>query len=337
MHAHSVRLLALAAVVAITLIQPALGKDEFDQAVDAWLQNNDEDSLPKLAALATAGHRDAKLILGRIEFKGLRLHSKSESRQILRAPLGRYGQSWLDVLYNEGDEFATLLWTIRSPPYDVSKVRRLVAYGESNEASNLIVQYKKHGPMHGVADLLGDVALPANVRAAAFLSALDQPADVGETPKLLQANVEQFPLTTFSSERLLSAVSGPLKKLMKWMQGLAVEPEDPGRMLATSALRDSAGSSPEGLRLLRFCERRCSDDVSLCMADTVAFVGGYMGMMHAGSPLESVISEERYIRSPRFEFDLSALARAHTSVFWTSKLRRRWAGVSCAAVALEVE
>jgi len=76
------------AVFALWLtVGAAFAQSAFDRAVETWLAGNDRDSLPMLADRARNGHRDARILLARIESMdhGPSPYRLSMSRQERRA------------------------------------------------------------------------------------------------------------------------------------------------------------------------------------------------------------------------------------------------------------
>ena len=115
---------------------------QFKKAISAWLDDDDEKSLPILSKLAKEGNVAARLTLSGIEtthilststyFKSL---SRKEKKALMRAEGGLSGTPWVRVEADKGNHFAKILQQTQAPEIHQGTVRKLIRYGEIEAAS----------------------------------------------------------------------------------------------------------------------------------------------------------------------------------------------------------
>ena len=120
----------------------------FRVAVEAWLVDNDVDSLQVLSALATEGNVAARLLLSRIEttnrgpsefIKGL---NRKDRLDLFRPDTGKgiFRPSWIRIESEAGNPFATVLLDGASLSIEIPAVQRLYEIGEVEATEQLVKQ-----------------------------------------------------------------------------------------------------------------------------------------------------------------------------------------------------
>ncbi len=270
-----------------------------ERAIALWLEGNDRDSLPMLAELAQSGDATARILLAQIDVKD-RGHSPfraglspSEARALFRRDTGYGGfsQSWLKIEAETGNALAEALLATRHPRPDPSLISRLRGLGEveatdypirvvalyadtetkrrvldSDEMMEALRPYVEHqlDPVVQHGDGLG--ALRQMAPFAAEMIRADDPDSAGMAGLLA-----------------LGFAFGDASAQNRW-RGLVEE-----WVLTASAMRPMAD----------LCRESCPGEVTGCGFAMLALSGGYFEAIRLDTPLESVISQERFLSSPR--------------------------------------
>ncbi len=119
---------------------------EFQQAVQLWLADDDVNSLPKLAKLAKEGNVAARVLLARIEqtdqspsqfVQGL---TRRQKAVLYRAPSStkKFFRSWIDVEAERGLLLATWLRQTQDPYVNLPLIEKLSNYGEKQATYHLV-------------------------------------------------------------------------------------------------------------------------------------------------------------------------------------------------------
>lgn len=110
----------------------------------------------------------------------------------------------------------------------------------------------------------------------------------------------------------------------------------PGNYSETSALPAGdfllkiAPVSRPANRLRAYCEAACPRAVAACVGDAVALLGGYDQIWRFGPPINALVSEDRYLASPRFHADMARHMKNRMEQ-WSLTLQAAWSEKSCAA------
>jgi hypothetical protein len=180
--------------VAVSLMHSAQagdlsGKDDpaLQAAIELWLQDNDADSLPQFAALASAGNAAARLLLARIEateqaasnfVHGL---SRKQRMELFRSDSGAglFRPSWLKTEKLAGNKVAAVLRESSNTRVNVPAIRTLYEIGEQQAAYDLIREVAGVGSPQDKQELAS--FLPPGAELMPYLRALSNPVS-GFTP-----------------------------------------------------------------------------------------------------------------------------------------------------------
>lgn len=319
------RWLAAAALAAFANTAAAVPLDE---ALNAWLADNDYKALPALSDLARGGDTDAQLLLGVI---AARPHSpyvvnlpRSDLRALLRAPGGLSGASWLKVAADAGNLRALALIAVQTPPFVSSAITTLVRLGEDGAAATAMLRAATYRRTDPKADVLGET-YPADMAYTATvlrLSASLEPRPSGEAPL---KRLELIAATAFLSQR---PNSGPARDIsLRLFPGNYSETD---ALPAGEFLLGIAPVSRPANRLRAYCEAACPKAVATCVGDAVALLGGFDQIWRFGPPINTIVSEERYLASPRFHADIARHMKSRMEQ-WSLTLQAEWSEKSCAA------
>ena len=138
-----------------SLAQSVQGADSarFKQAISAWLNNNDEQSLPVLADLALEGNIAARLFLARIERTERVLSNyllsltQQQQQALFRSPQSqvKFLLTWLQVEESLGNPLAKALSRSAFSYVDLEAIKTLRSYGEIQATDHLIRSASFHG------------------------------------------------------------------------------------------------------------------------------------------------------------------------------------------------
>lgn len=153
---------------------------EFKSAVQAWIADDDTNSLPILSKLATEGNTAARYLLGQIErtthFAAETQYTKTMDRKqriaLFRSPGGLSGTSWLSVLETDNEELATVLISLKDPQYDKEQLAALIRMGEKQAAMKELIRRMGMGEYSTIIDLYETNQLDAGNRAYGWYSYL---------------------------------------------------------------------------------------------------------------------------------------------------------------------
>ncbi|MCP4981914.1 MAG: hypothetical protein GY935_15645, partial [Gammaproteobacteria bacterium] len=326
-----------AASIAVTDIAGA-GDDEFLRAVEIWLGDDDVRSLTMLASLSRKGNRAARLLLARIEITdrapsvfvfGLDRIERNELYRDRRES-SQFYPSWIWVEAEDGDQYAVTLRRAGELGIDFEAVRQLYALGEKEAAEHKIRKIAVDGSQRERAQL------------AKFLGPDDEHA-----PYLHGFRYAQRGMTT--GQTALQTMIGQVKGVQPFDVELGVDADtklaivfvdigyQAGRQVAdydldgrhfdtiTQWLLEASSASP----IARLCRRTCSEaELPMCVLTAFGLIGGYYELLRFDSPLETLISQLRFLSSDRAEGMVSrkiASARSEASVpvFELGELRNR--------------
>ncbi len=318
--------------IAMTFAASIAAASSFEDALDAWLADNDYKALSALAELAQAGDTNAQLLLGVI---ANRPHSpyvvnlpRSDRKTLLRAPGGLSGTSWLNVAADAGNLRAQALIAVQAPPFVTSAISTLMNLGEDDAAATAMLRAATYRRTDPNADIF-DKNYPADMAYAAKVLKLSASLDKGR----LDWRQGDDPLKLV--EVLAAGVildrrpnSGPARDLsLRLFPGLYRETD---ALPAGAFLLEIAPVSRPANRLRAYCEAACPRAVAACVGDAVALLGGYDQIWRFGPPINALVSEDRYLSSPRFHADIARHMKGRMEN-WSLILQAEWSEKSCAA------
>lgn len=272
--AGAVLLFALAQGAARADTLPGSEVADFQAALDSWLQNDEETSLPAMSGLAQDGNAAAQLMLALID-KSPELQGPWLSRQpraarisLMRDEGGLSGQSWIHSAA-EVSELARhwqTLWTVDAP---IELVRDFAELGEER-AARVAVTVLAARERRGFADLAEYQGYPPAMRYFIWREWAGDPAHLNGL-----------------ADEILSLAPGDPQRVM---MGEDVSDVDYGNWLM---------SAPEALPIAALCEARCADSQHSCGLAAARALNDPLLVMVQGSPAEALVPAETFAQSPR--------------------------------------
>lgn len=266
---------ALSDAVPIRATDPAVGPvaipgadtPAFTEALALWLADDEEPALQAFSVLAHQGNQAAQILLGLIDksppLQGAWLASvpRSERIALMRAPGGLSGQSWLA---GAADHPLAANWlALLSVDAGLPVVLRFRELGEARAAREALV----------------------------VLAAREHPALRTVAPELLD------PELTY----LLWRTADPQRREMLLAH---VAPDHPQRLMMgeerdPEALAHWLEQAPAAMAVSALCDSRCRDTGATCRIAAYQALASHRAVLVLGSPVEALISQEEFLRSPR--------------------------------------
>lgn len=308
-----------------------------DEAISAWLADDDQAALPALSNLAKRGDTDAQLLLGII---AARPHSpyvanltRNDQKELLRAPGGLSGISWLKVAADTGDELANALIAVQAPPFEASAIVSLLKLGEDDAAATTLVRTTAFGGVEGLTEA-HSITVPLDISYALSRVLIAQgiapPTVSYEAHKPHSYAAALLHLYAFAAHQARTPTDSPQRdQMLRLFPGdyRGTDAKPAGELLASLI-----ETSRPAKRLFTYCDAACPDNVQVCVGDTVALLGGYDQLWRHGPPIASLITEDRHLNSPRFH---AGIARHMRSLMeqWAPSRKAHWTRNSCAAAS----
>jgi len=277
-------------------------------AIEVWLDDNDKDSLPVFATLASEGNIAARLLLARIQdtdwapsnyVSGL---SRKEKIDLFRpAGEGLFRPSWLKSESLEGNQLASALLQAPVLEVNIGAIRTLYEIGEPEASYDLIKQVATNGSQQEKQELAD--FLPETSELAPFLRAL-QTKVPSFTPG--HAALQQI-LSEDSAEQLKDVIMGPEQVTSAaavfvefgYEHGVPSIEFDQANVfygdLATW-INSASATAP----IAAVCSRYCNiGNIEACAITAFGLVGGYYKAVRYDSPIEALIEQPRFLSSNR--------------------------------------
>lgn len=304
-----------------------------DAAIANWLSDQDHLALPELAALAEEGNRESRILLGQIarrqQGKWLRGLERSARNQLLRAPGGLSGTSWLQSLVEAGDLHALALHTAFRPPFDFAKIQALIEHQEIETAIRLALRFVDQGGVQAEFAALPQ-AFGRDGAYAAYLPIIHHkiiknfklkgdPADPAIwTPDALL----MFGAFLNASGR---EATPPVRSWLGIVSGDALA-GDPSDAEVVGQMIDRLPETQRNLIAVRqFCDQRCPDSRHRCLATvTVLNRTGFNGLWQYSSPSNEVIPPEAYYGSRRAVTEIQLALEDRLKDYAPRENTRRW-------------
>lgn len=300
----------------------AASEIRFEQAMASWLAGSDRDSLPLLAELAAEGDSLARILLAQIEVKD-RGHSPyraalkpSQARALFRrdAGYGGFSQTWLDVEAEAQNPLATALLSTRLPRPEEDLIKTLRGLGEVQATDypiRVIALYgtEKQKKVLSESDLMLDELRPY------LAHHMGQQEWRGEGIEALR-HIAPFAADMISTDAEETVAIAGL--LAHGITGDDAEPDNPWRGLVEEWVLTAPATQP----ISDLCREQCPNEVTGCGYMMLALSGGYYEVIRLDTPLESVISQEDFLASPRarlMTLRRAALAKHNANRGWLAR------------------
>ena len=270
-------------------------------AIEIWLADDDENSLPVMAELAAGGNIAARLLLARIEDTErapsdfVANLSRKERVALFRSSAGKgiFRPSWLKSEAKAGNEIAATLLQAGALEVSIEAIKHLYAIGEIESAYDLIRQVAGNGNTQEKDELAG--FLPASSELAPYLEASRSGINAGLA--VLQMIVDQADgVTTAPDSDTLSA-----SEYLEWGYQNGVRSISFDRANRHyEAIADWISMSAVTAPIANLCRSLCTEEgVPACAVASFALVGGYYKAIRFDSPLQALIEQDSYVSSPR--------------------------------------
>ncbi|MDP3407202.1 hypothetical protein [Bosea sp. (in: a-proteobacteria)] len=308
-----------------------------DDAISAWLADDDAVALPALSALAQAGDDDAMLALGVIEpraWEGPYVQGLDRAQRIavLRRPGGLSGESWLaSVTVRRPLAEAVLQARQKGDPWP------LMALGQTDAARGALAMAFNQNPS-SLAESAWQRDVPDALRGLVWRgAALRLARTVYPTPpspdveRSLRAVVAQAfaPEWSGSLQQMLFFSGEPdlgvgipvpqaaslVGRVLRQGRLLAEgdtrfrSASEPARDRALAAARTLLTTAPEAAAVRQFCTPSCEQTLDSCVETLWSLTGGADAQAHLHTPLDALIPQNRYVGSPRHRGDMIRMAQ----------------------------
>ena len=339
------RPLILICCLLIPLTDAARADDRLDEAIAAYLADDDAAALPVLAELAAGGDVKARLLLGRIATRPfspwVAALKRKDRNALLRAPGGLSGKSWMTVVAKEGDPLAAAFEGVKGPGYDLNAIRSLMDAGEVDAAAAAMAANLSREPVGDPSILMEHPNASPDIRHLIMFTREARP----NLPRPEQTELDRV-LERGTLARTLYDLFGDRRRYERKGDAALMNDDELGALYRlggfvnemlesdhemTGALLQGAGTTTASL-LKVYCARACPDEALRCMADAVTLAGGYHALWDLGSPLRSVIPEATYQSSPRMHADVARAMQARLRI-WTAQQQAEITARSCAAAS----
>jgi len=270
-------------------------------SIETWLQDNDVDSLPTIAALAADGNIAARLLLSRIEMTdqgpsdfviGL---SRKERVGLFRSNVGSgmFRPTWLKSEKAAGNQFAAVLLQSTNTVVDIGTIQKLYEMGEPEAAYDLTREAVGNGSAEQKQELAN--FLPDDSELKPFLRALQDPAStlsIGHAALQLSIEGNEFKGSEADTDAAAYFVEHGYQI---GIQAIDFDQSSYYYDGLASWIESATAMAP----IATLCQRYCGGDAPACNLTVFGLVGGYYKAIKFDSPLQTLIEQPRYVTSDR--------------------------------------
>ncbi|OYW68482.1 MAG: hypothetical protein B7Z40_02600 [Bosea sp. 12-68-7] len=308
-----------------------------DEAIAAWLADDDAKALPALSALAKAGDDDAMLALGVIEpraWEGPYVLGLDRAQRIalLRRPGGLSGESWLaGVTARRPLAEAVLQARQKGDPWP------LMALGQADAARGALAMAFNQNPSslaendrqteipdalrglvwRGAALRLSRTAYPTppspdvERRLRGVIAQAFAPEWSGSLQQMLLFSVEPDLGVGIPVPQAASLAGRVLRQGRLLAEGDTRfrSASEPARDRALAAARTLLTTAPEAATVRQICTPSCEQTLDSCVETLWSLTGGADAQAHLHTPLDALIPQDRYVGSPRHRGDMIRMAQ----------------------------
>jgi hypothetical protein len=334
------------ALSALSTVIAATPQEKWENAIAGWLDGDDVGPLAQLAELARGGDERAMFMLERINKRPSALSpylqslSRRERLALLRAEGGLSGTSWLKRVKKQQELASALLKAnVIGKRWDAIKI--FAKYGENGLlARTLKTEYYRssgqeldvwwaasHSGLvpHRYKFYIWSAILAPNAGSSSEEINIKNKA-IAAVNALAKSDIIQFWLTAgmigppalYPPRLKLNTVlwGGILHRgeaavlwdetILEEMNALGLTDVDKLDLLNVGAALVQAW--PDSQIIDRQCTQQCGEDVTGCVRTLYSVIYGVDGLLTLQSPLESLISSDRYHASKRYQLELKRLA-----------------------------
>lgn len=327
------RIVLASLVILFTVLSytSAQSNDDLNTAIKAWLSDNDEVAIPLLSKLANDDNEQAMILLGQIarrpgEFSPF-MHklSKKERTQLIKAPKGLFGESWLKRVI-DNKELANALLSIDDVPNRFAGALLLLEYNERGQAIRSFRRFELSGeiPDHYLSSIKS-VNFPKELVPFKWYVATVK-GNSNEVVKNALVDMGDNKLNTFKYILLISHLlnnksqyENDIKLATATLRG-DLYPKKGETWSEMNEFSDIAyeiyKSAPQLKPIVNVCSELCPSEVNSCMRTGYTLLGGYAGLLDIQSPTETIIPAKQYFKSKRYSFDMLRRMNAEQIPFW---------------------
>jgi len=278
-------------------------------AIEVWLQDNDTESLPVFAALASEGNKAARLLLARIEateqaasnfVSGL---SRKERIDLFRSDSGKglFRPTWLKSEMKAGNKMAAVLLESSNTAVNVPAIRTLYEIGEEEAAYDLIREVAGLGSQEDKEELAS--LLPPGSELTPYLRALQNPVK-GFTPghaalqRMTSGKEAIQPDGVFPGSEQDTITAADFVEF-GYQNGVEATGFNEGNSYydeLVNWIETNTATAPVSTLCRRICN---NEDVKSCAITVFGLGGGYYKVIKFDSPLQTLIEQSRYVTSDR--------------------------------------
>ncbi len=295
---------------------------QLQQAVAAWLNDDDHTALPLLAKLAQNGNENAMLLLAQIDLRPgsvspfLASLNRSEMKDLFRAKGGIFGRSWFTVV-KEQQELAQALNEATKQQSRLQASRKLLGLGETGIAILTIAKEVSFQRYDQFLKLFKNQDVPEEVRfyqwSAAFATQMKDTKrrlallDAAQV-SLVRQELQGYLFIYLSEYRLRHPEQLAWPRLMgRFMFAgapafTAIAAVERSKVIASAANQIERSNALKPLTTL--CKTQCPGSVKACATTLFSAIGGYNIFIQLQSPLEKIIPKKAYFKSRRFGADV---------------------------------
>ncbi len=305
---HMLAIIGVFFLAAVLVIQSAQANDlkgledpAFRAAIEKWLQDNDVDSLPVFATLASEGNIAARLLLARIEATDQAPSdfvsdlSRKQRGELFRSNTGKglFRPTWLKSEKKAGNQFASTLLDSTALAVNIDAIRTLYKIGEPEAAYDLVREAAGNGTQEQKQELAS--FLPQKSELMPYLHALQNPVagfTVGHAA--LQQSIGSNELQGPDSDT--RAAAGFVE--FGYQTGVQTSDFDQTNHYygdLASWIESATVTTP----IATLCRRYCGEITRDCAIMVFGLVGGYYKAIKFDSPMQTLIEQSRYANSDR--------------------------------------
>ncbi len=279
------------------------GGDDPDlrHAIGLWLDNDDENSLTKISRLARSGNVAARLLLSRIERteRAPSVYRENmsieEHNEIFRNPnkRGLFSLSWMLSESELGNELARLFLFSYKPLVNLDVIRGLQSYGEieaTDHPVRIAALYGTDEEKQIVLDQLGAPQMKPFVRSQQL-----PPRRLADGLAVLDYIMQYWREGVVSEREARSFEQTTARFLALGIPYGDISTDNPWRPSIFKWL----AQSEETLPIRNACKLACGDNTEQCSLSLLGLTGGFYEAIRLDSPIESLISQDDFLNSPR--------------------------------------
>jgi|GEM_PF-2275185 len=278
------------------------GEDaDLRDAIHLWLDNDDENSLTKMASLARNGNVAARLLLSRIERTERAPSAYRESMTteehmgVFRNPnkRGIFSLSWMLSESESGNELAQLFLSSYKPIVNLETIRGLQSNGEIQATDHPVRIAALYGADSEKKIILNQLGTP---QMRPFVKSLQPPAKQLAGGLAALEYITQFSTETpIADEKVELFQQATARFLSLGIPYGDISVDNPWRPSISKWLELAQETQP----IRNACKMACGDDTEQCGLTLLGLTGGFYEFIRLDSPLENLISQETFLNSPR--------------------------------------